>query len=135
VSQALKQQNVTDHVKDDTEVRAGGGESSALAVGGIAALLVGACCVAPIVLVAIGLGGAWLANLAALEPYRPVFSAITLACLAFAWRRIYRPASACKPGETCAVPAVKRSYKIGFWTVAVLLVVMFSFPYAASFFL
>lgn len=135
VSQALKQQNETDQVNEDSEARAGGGESAALAVGGIAALLVGACCVAPLALVAIGLGGAWLANFAAFTPYRPLFAAITLTCLAFAWRRIYRPAGVCKPGETCAVPTVKRIYKIGFWTVAALLVVMFSFPYIAPFFL
>ena len=43
---------------DDVERRTGGGESAALAVGGISVLLVGACCVGPLVLVAIGFGGA-----------------------------------------------------------------------------
>jgi len=121
--------------KPDPDSRAGGGESAALAVGGIAALLVGACCVGPLVLVAIGLGGAWLSNLTALDPYRPIFAAIALVSLAFAWRRIYRPADECKPGEVCSVPAVRKRYKIGFWVVAALLVTMIGFPYAAAFFL
>jgi mercuric ion transport protein len=107
------------------------GESAALTVGGIAALLVGACCLGPLVLVSIGLGGAWLANLTALEPYRPIFAALALVCLAFAWRRIYRPVAECKPGEVCAVPAVRRSYKTAFWFVGLILVVMFAFPYVA----
>ena len=135
MSEVLRRENATAKASDPTDTRAGGGESAALAVGGIAALLVGACCVGPLVLVAIGLGGAWLSNLTALDPYRPIFIAIALASLAFAWRRIYRPAGECKVGEMCSVPAVKKGYKIGFWTAAALLVVMFGSPYVAPFFL
>lgn len=106
-------------------------ESAALTVGGIAALLVGACCFAPAVLMSIGLGGAWLSNLSLLEPYRPIFIAVALIALAFAWRRIYRPAVACAPDAVCAVPRVRRGYKVALWMVAALLVVTFAFPYFA----
>jgi mercuric ion transport protein len=135
MSEVLRRQDATAKASGSRDSGAGGGESTALAVGGVAALLVGACCVGPLVLVAIGLGGAWLSNLTALEPYRPIFIAIALVSLAFAWRRIYRSANECKPGETCSVPAIKKSYKIGFWMVAAVLVVMFGFPYVAPFFL
>lgn len=57
--------------------------------------------------------------------------AIALAALAFAGWRIYRPAAECKPGEVCAVPRVRRGYKVGFWIVGALLVAMLGFPYAA----
>ena len=135
MSEVLRRDNATAKASDSTDTRAGVGASAALAVGGIAALLVGACCVGPLLLVAIGFGGAWLSNLAALEPYRPIFIAIALASLAFAWRRIYRPAGECKVGEMCSVPAVKKGYKLGFWAAVALLVVMFGFPYVAPFFL
>ncbi len=135
MSQALRQQDGSHIPTEGTGPSSGAGESAALAVGGIAALLVGACCIGPLVLVAIGLGGAWLANLASLDPYRPIFAGIALVSLAFAWRRIYRLASACKPGEVCAVPVIRRGYKIGFWAVVALLVVMFGFPYVVPFFL
>ena len=135
MSEVLRRENASAKASDPADTRAGGGESAALAVGGVAALLVGACCAGPLVLVAIGLGGAWLSNLAALDPYRPIFIAIALVSLAFAWRRIYRPAGECKPGEVCSVPAVKKGYKIGFWVVAAVLVAMFGFPYVAPFFL
>ena len=135
MSEVLRRENATAKASDHTDTDAGGGESAALAVGGVAALLVGACCVGPLVLVAIGLGGAWLSNLAALDPYRPIFIAIALVSLAFAWRRIYRPAGECKPGEVCSAPAVKKGYEIGFWVAAAVLVVMFGFPYVAPFFL
>ena len=45
----------------------------ALAAGGLAALLASTCCLGPLVLVTLGFGGAWIGNLTALEPYRPVF--------------------------------------------------------------
>jgi mercuric ion transport protein len=106
-------------------------EPAALTAGGIAALLAGACCVAPLVLVSLGLGGAWLANLQLLEPYRPMFIGVALAALGFAGWRIYRPAAACNPGEVCAVPQVRRSHRIGFWIVAALLLAMLGFPHIA----
>lgn len=109
-------------------------DSLALAGGGIAALLTGACCVAPLALVSVGLGGAWLANLQLLEPYRPLFIGVALAALGFAGWRVYRPAAACKPGEVCAIPQVGRGYRVGFWIVAALLLLMLGIPYFAPLF-
>ena len=109
-------------------------EPAALTAGGIAALLAGACCVAPLVFVSLGVGGAWLANFQLLEPYRPVFIAIALASLVFAGWRIFRPAAECRPGEVCAVPQVRRGYRIAFWIVAAVLLVMLTFPYFAPLF-
>ncbi len=109
-------------------------ESTALAAGGVAALLAGACCLGPLVLVSIGVGGAWLANFQRLEPYRPFFIAMALVALAFSWRRIYRPSVECEPGEVCALPRVRRGYKIGFWAVALLLAFMLAYPYFAPYF-
>src|SRR6202008_3159809 len=96
-------------------------ERAALAAGGIAALLAGACCLGPFVLVSIGIGGAWLGNFPLLEPYRPVPLGVPIAALGFAGWRIYRPAVVCEPGTACAVPGARRWYKIGFWSVAALL--------------
>src|SRR5260370_33161019 len=75
-------------------------ESVALATGGIASLLAGACCVVPLVLVSVGVGGAWLANLQLLAPYRPVFIARAGAAIPFAaLRRL------CPPGRGTPVAA------------------------------
>ena len=109
-------------------------KSAPLALGGLAALLAGACCFGPLVFVSLGIGGAWLANFQLLEPYRPFFIGAAMVALGFAWRRIYRPQTECKPGEVCAVPPVRRGYKIGFWCATALLLVMLTFPYYAHFF-
>jgi mercuric ion transport protein len=105
-----------------------------LVVGGLAALLASACCLGPLVLVTLGLGGAWIGNLTALEPYRPFFVGAALVALFFAYRRIFRPAQDCKPGEVCAVPQVRRAYRVVFWIVAVLVLVALAFPYVLPLF-
>lgn len=106
----------------------------ALFTGGLAALLASACCLGPLVLLALGISGAWIANLSALEPYRPLFIAVSGVALFFAWRRIWRPAAACAPGEVCALPRVRRGYKLLFGGVAVLLAIALAFPYLAPLF-
>ncbi len=101
----------------------------ALGFGGLAAILASICCLGPLVLVAIGISGAWIGNLTVLEPYRPIFIGVALVALFFAYRRIFRPAQACKPGEVCAVPQVKRAYKTLFWIVAAMTGIALAFPY------
>lgn len=109
-------------------------KSTTLAIGGLAAILASTCCLGPLVLIAIGFSGAWIGNLAKLEPYRPIFLGVALVAMFFAWRRIYRPAAECKPGEVCALPQTKRLYKALFWIVAVLVVIALSFPYLVPLF-
>ena len=106
----------------------------ALAVGGIAAILASACCLGPLVLLALGVSGAWIGNLTALERYRPIFIGAALVALYFAHRRIYRPAQECKPGEIFSVPPVRKSYKFLFWIVAGLLGIALIFPLVAPLF-
>lgn len=101
----------------------------ALVTGGLAASLASACCLGPLVLVTLGFSGAWISNLTVLEPYRPIFIGVALVALFFAYRRIFRPAQACKPGEVCAIPQVRSTYKRIFWIVAVLTAVALVYPY------
>jgi mercuric ion transport protein len=107
---------------------------TALMTGGFAAILASTCCLGPLVLVALGFSGAWIGNLTALEPYRPIFIGAALVALFFAGRRVFRPAAACKPGEVCAIPQVRRIYRVVFWIVAALVLVALAFPYVLPFF-
>ncbi len=56
----------------------------ALFTGGLAAILASACCLGPLVLIALGFSGAWIGNLTVLEPYRPIFIGVALVALFFA---------------------------------------------------
>lgn len=109
-------------------------EKSTLVAGGLAAVLASTCCLGPLVLVALGFSGAWIGNLTILEPYRPLFIGAALVALFFAWRRIFRPAQACEPGEVCALPQVRVAYKIIFWLVVALVLVALLFPYVLPLF-
>jgi mercuric ion transport protein len=106
----------------------------ALAAGGVAAILASTCCLGPLVLIALGFSGAWIGNLTILEPYRPIFIGVALVALFFAWRRIYRPAQSCKPGDVCAAPRVNRAYQVIFWVVAALVLIALAFPYVLPLF-
>lgn len=109
-------------------------EKTALATGGLAAILASACCLGPLLLVSLGLGGAWIGNLRVLEPFRPVLIAAALVAMFFAYRRIYRPATECAPGEVCAVPETRRVYKLVFWIVTALVLIALGFPYVLPLF-
>ena len=106
----------------------------ALVASGLAAILASTCCLGPLVLIALGFSGAWIGNLRVLEPYRPIFIGAALVAMFFAYRRIYRPATACKPGEVCAIPQVRTSYKTLFWVVVALVLIALVFPYIAPLF-
>lgn len=100
-----------------------------LAVGGLAAILASTCCLGPLLLVALGFSGAWIGNLTRLEPYRPFFIGAALLALSFAWRGIFRPVRACEPGQVCALPRGRATYKVLFGVVAALILVALAFPY------
>jgi len=110
----------------------GKAETGSLVAGGIAAIFASACCAGPLVLVATGLGGAWLGYLTVFEPYRWIFIGLAVAALVFAWRRIFRPAAQCNPGEACAVPHTRRVFKIAFWFVAAFVAIAAALPYVAD---
>lgn len=109
------------------------GRGSLLA-GGLAAIFASACCLGPLVLITLGFSGAWIGNLSALEPYRPFFIGAALVALFFAWRRIYRPAQTCQPGDICATPQVHGTYQFIFWIVVMLVLVAIGFPYVLPLF-
>lgn len=95
----------------------------------IAAIGASLCCVGPLVLLALGIGGTWISSLAALEPYRPIFIGITLVFLFLAFRKLYLVPRQCAPGDACAVPSTLRNQRIIFWIVTVLLIALLTFPY------
>lgn len=109
-------------------------QSGLLAAGGVAAVLASTCCLGPLLLVTLGFSGAWIGNLSRLEPYRPWFIAGALTALFFAARRIFGAAEACKPGDVCAVPKIRRAHKLMFIIVSALTLIALAYPYVAHFF-
>ena len=65
---------------------------------------------------------------------RDLILGVALVAMGFAWRRIYRPAQQCKPGQACAIPQVRSTYKAVFWIVAALVLIALAFPYVLPLF-
>lgn len=105
-----------------------------LLAGGLAALVASACCIGPLVLITVGVSGAWIGNLTALEPFRPLFIGAAAIALIFAYRRIFRPVEACASEEVCAPPQARTIYKALFWVVTALVVAALVFPYTLPLF-
>lgn len=99
-----------------------------------AAIGASACCAGPLLLVILGVGGAWGSRLVALEPLQPYFVALALMFFGIAFYRLYRSQEACVPGHVCAVPAVRRRQRAIFWVVSALAAALMAFPLYAPLF-
>ena len=107
------------------------------ATGGVAgSLLASSCCILPLVLFSLGIGGAWVGNLVALYPYKPYFVTVTLLFLAGGFYMAYRkPKMVCEPGSYCATPTSGIVLKASLWGATLLVAAALAFPYAAPYLL
>lgn len=111
-------------------------EDTSLTTAGLAASVAAAfaasiCCIGPIAAAFLGLTS--MGALIKYEPYRPLFTAVTLAFLAGAFYLAYRkrPVEACEPGSLCAtqgVTRVRRINRIVLWIVTAIVLSILTFP-------
>ena len=102
-----------------------------LAASAVAALAASICCIGPIAAAFLGLTS--MGALVRYEPYRPIFTVVTLAFLAGAFYLAYRkrPSEACEPGSLCAtqgVTRVRKMNRIVLWIVTALVLLILTFP-------
>ena len=101
-------------------------------VGGLlAGIAASVCCVGPLLLLILGLSGAWVSNLIAFEPYRPLFIGIALIALSMAYRKMYgqKPEQFCEDVEVCARPQVSRLNKGLFICAVIVVLISITSPY------
>lgn len=101
----------------DKPVAAARARNRLLAAGGtIGALLASSCCVVPLLLVTMGISGAWIGTLTALAPYKPYFLAVTAALLGTAfWHVYFKPGRACTEETGCTRSLPGRLTKTVLW--------------------
>ncbi len=104
---------------------------NSLIAGVFAAVGASVCCVGPLVLLTLGIGGTWVGNLTAMAPYRPIFIGLTLLFLGLAFRKLYLVPQACTPGTPCADPRTVGRQRLTFWIVTVLLLGLLAVPWLA----
>ena len=108
--------------------------SGLLLAGAAAAIGASACCAGPLLLVVLGVGGAWGSRLIAVEVYQPLFLAAAATFFGFAFFRLYRKPAACAPDRACALPAVRQRQRVIFWVVTLMSATLMAFPLYAPLF-
>jgi len=95
-----------------------------MALGGVlGAIGASTCCIVPLILFSLGVSGAWVGNLTALEPYKPIFIVFTLGFLGYGYWMVYRKPKACAEGEACARPLPNRLVKSALWVSTFLILI------------
>ena len=110
--------------------------SNWLAAGGIVgAILALSCCIVPLILVTLGVSGAWIGNLTALEPYKPYFVIVTLAFLAGGFWHVYgRAKTECVDGSYCARPESAIITKTALWVATIIVALAMTLQWWAPLF-
>lgn len=127
-------------VKAATEIEAHrAGASGArrwFAAGGVlGALLASSCCIVPLVLISLGISGAWIGSLTALEPYKPIFIGFAIVFIVGGFWQVYlRKPEPCEDGTLCARPHAARITKAALWISTILVLLAATIDYWAPLF-
>jgi mercuric ion transport protein len=98
------------------------------AAGASAALAASTCCVLPLMLGALGLGGGLVSGLGVLAPYQTAFRLAALALLGGGFWLVYARRPVASTGVACAPTSTARWAQPVLWTGALVLAVVMSEP-------
>ena len=101
----------------------------------LAAIGASVCCVGPLLLLSLGVSGAWISSLASFEPVRPVFIILTLVFIGLSYRKLYLIPNNCEEDESCASPDGQKKQKLTFWVGSILILLLLAFPWYAPYFM
>ncbi len=108
-----------------------------LAAGGIVgAILASACCILPLVLVTLGVSGAWIGSLTMLEPFKPYIAVVTLGLIGGGFWHVYvrKPAAVvCGPDGYCARPESTVITQVVLWIATALVLLALTIGWWAPF--
>jgi mercuric ion transport protein len=111
-------------------------KNGVVAAGGlITAVLASSCCIVPLVLVMLGVSGAWIGSLRALEAYQPIFVVITLGFLTYGfWQVYFKPRRDCVDDTACSRPLPNLLIKTVLWVATALIALTLTIDYWAPLF-
>jgi len=89
--------------------------------GALSAVFAASCCIAPLLLLSLGVSGAWIGNLTALEPYNWIFIAVAVACLGLGFWHVHsRKVETCEDSTYCARAEASPILKSALWLATAL---------------
>ena len=101
----------------------------------LAAIAASVCCVGPLLLLSLGIGGAWMSTLTSMDSVRPFFILLTLVFIGLGYRKLYMTPESCEEGKTCALPENKHKQQMIFWLSSALILLLLAFPWYAPIFM
>ncbi len=109
---------------------------SATGMSVLGALALTSCCILPLVLVSFGISGVFIGQMASLYQYKWITFTISIAFLAYAFFKAYRPIGdeECADGS-CVRPLNRTLMRSILWVAALIMAVAIVFPYLAPYFL
>jgi mercuric ion transport protein len=100
----------------------------------VSTIIASTCCVIPLLLVLVGITGAWMVNLTALKPLTPFFTVIAIAAIAWSGYLIYRPSTPCVTQDEAGCDTARPSTRKIFLACAIFIALLLSFPLIAPLF-
>lgn len=127
----IKQTPGLSEAVDRQPARGVAGQTGLLAGASIASsVLASACCIVPLVLFSLGIGGAWIANLTALAPYKPFFVLIAAGLILFGFISMHRRRRrSCDVYGYCATALSVRITNAALWSSTLLLMAVLLWSY------
>ncbi len=102
----------------------------------LGALAMTSCCILPLVLVSMGVGGVWIAQLTALYAYKWYTFAIAASLIGYGfWKLRQSERGECREGASCARPVNRRVMKASLWLAVAVTAVAMIFPYITPYIL
>ena len=109
-------------------------KTSWLGIGAIlSAIGASVCCVGPLLLLSLGISGAWMSTLTSMESVRPFFILLTLVFIGLGYRKLYLIPENCAEGKTCSSPEMKQKQRIIFWFGSGFILLLLAFPWYAPY--
>ncbi|TFW10517.1 mercuric transport protein [Oxalobacteraceae bacterium OM1] len=127
-------QRATDSSDNSGETSKGRFSVGLVAVAVTSSIIASTCCVVPLVLVLLGITGAWMVNLTAMRPLTPVFFGIALGALAWAGYLLFRPVAACSTTDGLACEDTRRTTRRIYMAGALFVGLLLLFPLIAPMF-
>ena len=100
----------------------------------LGAVLLSSCCIAPLVLITLGVSGAWIGQLTALKVYQPIFLLFTTGFLGYGFWRVFGKSNKRCADESCATPRSDRVLKVVLWAATGLVLLAMTTDFWAPFF-
>lgn len=102
----------------------------------LGALAMTSCCILPLVLVSLGVGGVWIAQLTALYAYKWYTFSIASTFIGYGFWTVHRAETvACDQGTACARPVNRRVMKASLWLATAVTLIAIIFPYITPYIL